>query len=431
MCGTQFLSLMACNLPAPRLRARWRRWKASDWGDGYFWAEQASDLNWETGSGTAAESHAGTYLMLALTLAAGTLLLLAWGVYPLAVHMLASLRRVRRLPLPDSPPTVTVVIATREDGDLVSARVRDALAADYPGDLLNVVVALDQTAAAGTKDIDCREPRATIVQGDAPGGKAAALNAGVRAARGEILVFTDTHQRFEPDAISALVRALGDRSFGAVSGQLELPETGHRSLVEHYWRFERRLRRDEARLHSSIGVSGSIYAMRREFWVPLPAGLILDDLYIPMRLILDGHRVGFDDSARARDSRRPAVEQEFQRKVRTLTGNFQLCAWLPSVLVPWRNPVWLSFLLHKLLRLLTPWLGLAFLVGVAGLALRAWGWWALAAASGLALIGLLLAELLGLRRRLVSYLRWAWTMQAAVAVATMNGLTGRWNVWRQ
>jgi hypothetical protein len=73
----------------------------------------------------------------------------------------------------------------------------------------------------------------------------------------------------------------------------------------------------------------------------------------------------------------------------------------------------------------------ALLVGLAGLAMSAWGWWALAMAAGMALLGILLAELLGLRRRLMTYLRWLWTMQAAVAVATMNGLTGRWNVWRQ
>jgi cellulose synthase/poly-beta-1,6-N-acetylglucosamine synthase-like glycosyltransferase len=149
--------------------------------------------------------------MLALTLAAGTLLLLTWGVYPIVVQALASVRPARRPPLPDSPPTVTVVVATREDGDLVCARVRDALKADYPAALLNVVVAIDHAAGTDPKDIECREPRATVVQGDAPGGKAAALNAGVRAASGEILVFSDTHQRFEPDAVSALVRALGDR----------------------------------------------------------------------------------------------------------------------------------------------------------------------------------------------------------------------------
>ena len=48
-----------------------------------------------------------------------------------------------------------------------------------------------------------------------------------------------------------------------------------------------------------------------------------------------------------------APEQEFRRKVRTLTGVLQLCAWLPRLLVPIRNPVWVQFVSHKLLRLLT------------------------------------------------------------------------------
>ena len=51
-------------------------------------------------------------------------------------------------------------------------------------------------------------PRVTVLDGDAAGGKAASVNAGVRAATGEVLVFTDTQQRFEPEAIDALVASL-------------------------------------------------------------------------------------------------------------------------------------------------------------------------------------------------------------------------------
>jgi hypothetical protein len=41
--------------------------------------------------------------------------------------------------------------------------------------------------------------------------------------------------------------------------------------------------------------------------------------------------------------------------VRTLSGNFQLLTRLPEALMPWRNPIWLQFLSHKILRLLVPW----------------------------------------------------------------------------
>ena len=367
--------------------------------------------------------------MLTIALAAGGLLLLTWVVYPLVMRGLASLTTEASSAAPSMWPKVTAVVATREEPSLVEARVRDLLAADYPADRLDVVVAIDASRGPAPADHPAASSCVTVVRGDAPGGKAAALNAAVRSATGDVLVFTDTHQRFDAGAVRALVVALADGKFGVVSGQLELPEGRRRSPVEHYWRLERRLRDDEARVGSAIGVSGSIYAMRHDLWSPLPAGLILDDLYVPMRLILAGHRVGFTSRARAFDARRTDTEQEFRRKVRTLTGNFQLCAWLPGVLAPWRNPVWAQFLLHKLLRLLTPWLVLAIGGTLLGLATSVRGW---ALPVVLVVAGALVAgSLLSALRvpGVVQIARWLAMMLAAVVVATYYGLLGRWDVW--
>ena len=57
------------------------------------------------------------------------------------------------------------------------------------------------------------------------------------------------------------------------------------------------------------------------------------------------------------------TQDEFRRKVRTLAGNLQLVSRLPAALLPWRNPVWLQLLSHKLARLVVPW---ALLVTGAG-----------------------------------------------------------------
>jgi cellulose synthase/poly-beta-1,6-N-acetylglucosamine synthase-like glycosyltransferase len=137
------------------------------------------------------------------------------------------------------------------------------------------------------------------VVGDEPGGKAATLNAAVRAATGDVLVFTDAGQSFDPQAIRRLVGALATPGVGAASGRLEIPAgVDGPSLSERYWRFERWIRRAEARLHSTVGVTGAIYAMPRALWSPLPPGLILDDLFVPMRLVLAGQRIAFQDDAR-------------------------------------------------------------------------------------------------------------------------------------
>jgi cellulose synthase/poly-beta-1,6-N-acetylglucosamine synthase-like glycosyltransferase len=361
-------------------------------------------------------------------------LALIWGGYPLAVRALAGLRRKRSSTLVGDPPAVSVVLASAADERAIRARVADLLATTYPGALLQVVVGLDVARGeAAVSQLEGMDARVTVVRGDAPGGKAATLNAAVRAARHELLVFADTAQRFNPDAVSALVTSLADPAMGAVSGMLDLPGiNGKPTLAERYWRYERWLRQWEARLHSSVGVTGAIYAMRRALWVPLPAGLILDDVYVPMRLVLAGWRVGFTDRARAHDTRQFAAGQEYLRKVRTLTGNIQVCAWLPAVLSPVRNPIWIQFVFHKLLRLLTPYLALCVVVGVA--------WTAVAVLllspmrGRLLMLGgvvvLVLAVVPRIRRLLTRQIAWAVALQGSIVVATANGIRGRWDVWR-
>lgn len=365
------------------------------------------------------------------TLAFGSAFLLAliWVGYPLVMRGLAALRRA---PAPSDPadwPRISVVVASRDTAADLRARLADVLAGDYPPDRIEVIAALDASSPVIPAELERDDARIRVVRGEAPGGKATALNAGAAAATGELLVFTDTFQRFAPDALRRLAAALATGVYGVTSGRLELPERGRASLVERYWRMERRLRRDEAIIHSAIGVSGSIYAMRRELWAPLPVGLILDDLYLPMRLVLRGERIGFTDGARAFDARRTVPAEEYHRKVRTLTGNFQLCAWLPEVLVPVRNPVWVQFVCHKLLRLLTPWLALGVAVGTAGAVLQRTGWTGVVImlAAGALLAGLAIAT--GHGARLKGVIVWLWSMQLSVIAATANGLRGRWDVW--
>ena len=356
-----------------------------------------------------------------------------WGLYPMVIGLVALVtrRRAERATQPAGPlPRVTAVVATRSDAAAVRERVEDLLRSEYPEALLDVVVAYDARASdriAGWAGDGAS--RVQIVPGDEPGGKAAALNAGVRLARGEVLVFADSGQRFGGDAIALLARAVQRPGVGAASGRLELAR-GERAPalpLRLYWSLERWLRSREAEVHSAIGVTGAIYAMRRELWTPLPDGLILDDLYVPMQLVLRGHRIGYMETARAYETRATTDGNEYRRKVRTLTGVLQLCAWLPHVLTPLRNPVWMQFVTHKLLRLLTPyWLLVCAVWAVSMLARQiGLGWLLAAVAVFVALLQLRSRPFRALRSAVVSSI----LVQVAAVRATANGARGRWDVW--
>lgn len=360
--------------------------------------------------------------------------ILIWLAYPAAVWVLGRLIWRKPHTAVGNKPRVSIVIASRDSANAIHERVRDALRADYPADLLEVIVARD---AAHQYDDRVQIPdvagRVKVISGDPPGGKACALNAAVRAASGEIVVFADTAQRFASTAVSSLVAALADTRLGAVSGALSIGSDARaRSLAEWYWRFERWLRGAEARIHSTVGLTGAIYAMPRTLWRPLRAGVLCDDLYIPMELVLRGYRIGFCADAVAVDERRFAASQEYARKVRTLTGVLQVCAWLPAVLLPFRNPIWPQFVCHKLLRLLTPYLVVVALAAAAAAA-------ALAALEQSSTVGpILIAAALGaplalwaLSRRARSAVAMGVAMQVAVVRATWHGLRGDWDVWRR
>src|SRR5262249_30005722 len=96
-------------------------------------------------------------------------------------------------------------------------------------------------------------------------------------------------------------------------------------------------------------------AVRRELFRPIPPGTVLDDVYWPLQVALQGYRVIHDRRALAYDRLPERAADEFRRKVRTLSGNFQLFTRLPAALLPWRNPVWFQLISHKLLRLVVPW----------------------------------------------------------------------------
>lgn len=369
-----------------------------------------------------------------------------WLGYPLLVWAAARLfaphaphhQLARRLPdhrtddRTNAAPvsSVSVILATRESADVVRARIANLLDTAHPAHAIHIVVALDaagaQCAPHELADIDVR---VTAVLGDAPGGKASALNAGVRAATGELLVLADAHQRFDEQTIPALVAALLDTRVGAVSGALELGAGGGRSPVHLYWAMEKWLRHHEARIHSSVGVTGAVYATRRALWPVIPAGTLLDDVFVPMSLVLAGHRVGFSYAARAFDVRTFDSGNEGVRKTRTLTGVLQLRTLLPDIMSVRRNPIYPQFVAHKLLRLLTPLFGAVFAVSLAVVLVE---FLLHASRTQLLTIMALVVVLLAVpasRRRIVALMRWAISLQLATARAVANGFSGRWGVW--
>lgn len=293
------------------------------------------------------------------------LIVYAYVLYPSLVLLLS--RRFGQLPQCAScTPSLTVIIAACNESARIGARVRDVLAQDYPHDKLRVAVVDDGSSDGTWKAAETGDPRVRVIRLAYNVGKAAALAIAIESSDTEIVAFADARQRFAPNALRRLMEPFADPRVGAVSGELVIESApGTTADIGLYWRMEKVLRDNEARLGWMHGASGAIHALRRELAQPPPPGTILDDMYLPLSVVFAGSRVAMVRDAVALDRASADALEEFRRKLRTLAGNWQLIARMPRLANPFTNPVFFAWFSHKFLRLIVPWALLAMLIACA------------------------------------------------------------------
>jgi biofilm PGA synthesis N-glycosyltransferase PgaC len=265
---------------------------------------------------------------------------------------------LRRRPVFQSPitPSVSIVIAARNEEARLPAKLENLRLLDYPREQIQIIVASDGSTDRTASILREQANQILSVILDESKGKANALNEAVKLATGDILVFLDARQIVDANAISQLAACFADPEVGAASGELLLETApGQRSAdaLGIYWKIEKVVRKLESASGSVVGVTGAIYAIRRELYTEIPQGTLLDDVFVPMNVARMGKRVIFQPSAIARDQLFSEKGREFSRKVRTLTGNYQLLRLAPWLLSP-ANPLLFRFVSHKLLRLMVP-----------------------------------------------------------------------------
>jgi len=125
-------------------------------------------------------------------------------------------------PLENSLPLVSVIVPCRNEERYIARCLDSILAGDYPRDRLEVLV-VDGRSDDRTREIldayVSRQPGIRVV--DNPGRiQPSALNAGIRAARGEILIRMDAHVLYPSNYIPDLVAALRHSGADNVGGVL-------------------------------------------------------------------------------------------------------------------------------------------------------------------------------------------------------------------
>ena len=283
--------------------------------------------------------------------------------YPFVLWVLTR-RRARASLAPPIQPSVSVVIAARNEADKIRRKIEHSLALDYPTDRLEVLVASD-ASDDGTDEIvgEYAGRGVRLVRAPQRNGKEHAQGLALAAARGDIIVFTDAATLLEPEALRHLVQPFADPTVGAVSTEDCLVDAAGNPTGEGvYVRYEMWVRRLESRFHSLVGLSGSCFAIRRALCSHWPSTLA-SDFMSALHAARAGQRSVTEPAARGRFVAVRSAQAEMRRKTRTFLRGITVLMANADLMNPLRHGRFAFQLVsHKLLRFAAPLLLLAALV---------------------------------------------------------------------
>jgi cellulose synthase/poly-beta-1,6-N-acetylglucosamine synthase-like glycosyltransferase/peptidoglycan/xylan/chitin deacetylase (PgdA/CDA1 family)/spore germination protein YaaH len=236
----------------------------------------------------------GIVLGLGRLIFIGTLALAQW---------LRSRRRERTHAGEGFGPFVSVIVPAFNEEMVIKNTINSLLASDYDNYEIIVVDdgSTDRTSEI-VKEHFSSDPRVELISATA-GGKAAALNVGLRYAKGEIVIALDADTLFAPQTIRALAHRFYDPKMGAVAGNAKV---GNRINIVTRWQALEYItsqnmdRRAFASLNCITVVPGAVGAWRREL-IEQAGGFqsdtLAEDQDLTLQIRRQGHNIGYEEDA--------------------------------------------------------------------------------------------------------------------------------------
>lgn len=285
-------------------------------------------------------------------------------IYPLTLRFVARPDRAAPPAMP-TPASYAICMCAYNEEAVIERKVANLLALREAMGRLDILVYVDAASDRTAALLAPYQDRITLIVSPERYGKTHGMNALVRLTDAEVVLFTDANVMIDAAAVAAMGEAFRDPRVGCVCGHLvytngeETPTAGVGSL---YWRLEEEIKRRESAYGAAMGADGSLFAIRRVLHQPVPPDLI-DDFYLSLSILCDGHRVVSAPAALAYESQVTDSREEFRRKVRIACQavNVHRRLWprlrrLPPALV-------YMYLSHKVMR----WLSLYALAAAGGL----------------------------------------------------------------
>ncbi|MEZ4884033.1 MAG: glycosyltransferase [Chitinophagales bacterium] len=254
----------------------------------------------------------------------------------------------------------------------------------------------------------------------------------------DVLILTDANVFFTPSMLYELAKHYKNSKMGVVAANilnLEVKEAGISVQEKWYIQRENSVKYLEGVWGGCMmGAFGAAYALRAKYFEAVPENFIVDDFYLTLKAIEKGGLSIKEPNAVCYEDVSDDIFEEFRRKKRISSGNFQNLRTFLHLTYPNQGKVAFCFWSHKVLRWLGPFFMLIALFSSGLLAFQN-HFYALLLCLQIILYGIPLLDYLlkkiNIHFKILRFISYFQLMNVALLLGFFNYLKGiKSNVWK-
>lgn len=320
-----------------------------------------------------------TLIIMTMTIGCIALIVYHHLLYPLLLKWLAkktpnqpekmNTRSFRKNSGDAQLPSISVLVPAYNEENWIADKIRNLASLDYPKTKLNVVIVCDgctdSTANLARETIQeaiCADVQFEIIENKKNRGKLATINTIIPTLNGDIVALTDVSALVSLDSLLIAATHFKHPKTGVVNCKYCVSGSSD-SGEATYWQYQNSIHLGESHLGATLGAHGAFYLIRKSLFQPLMPDTINDDFMLPMEIVQQGYNIVYETNLIAFELEKTSLKEDFKRRIRISSGNMQQALRLISLFSPARPAIAFTFFSGKGLRLLTPYLLIAELVG--------------------------------------------------------------------
>lgn len=291
------------------------------------------------------------------------LIIHSYVFYPLVLFFLSKNKKENntKYSFDSDLPTVSILMAVHNEQEVIEQKIRSIFETNYPLAKIEFLIGSDNSTDQTNiiiNNLSLTFPEIKFFEFNERMGKVKIINYLSEKASNQIFILTDAKAFFEKETIFHLIEHFKHSEITFVGGILVNPNKNVQGISSQENLFinrEIKIKYREGLIwQKSIGVYGALCSIRAKDFIKVPENLLVDDFYETMKILDKGGKVVFNLQALATETLPLFISEEFKRKVRISTGNFQNLRIFAKIVLKPFSSLGFAFISHKVIRWISP-----------------------------------------------------------------------------